>query len=207
MNKLRRLGVEIACALVGSLGALYTGVSPINVGIGLFALVAIESSIQSLGRTYAVLLFSAILLDILWFCLFCHEICVTAGVEEFHRKNTTSLSHMAKKPPALENVTNQRPAAPNAFHLVITKFGSDRIANMPLKSCREIESKYPSIKYNEIIVDNCCMQLVSKPEQFDVMVTPNLLWKLGGKYCCWYCWGTGVMPRGNVGADHAVFEQ
>ena len=40
-----------------------------------------------------------------------------------------------------------------------------------LESCREIASKYPSIKYNEIIVDNCCMQLVSKPEQFDVMVS------------------------------------
>lgn len=39
-----------------------------------------------------------------------------------------------------------------------------------LESCREIATKYPSIKYNEIIVDNCCMQLVSKPEQFDVMV-------------------------------------
>ena len=43
-----------------------------------------------------------------------------------------------------------------------------------LESCREVVKKYPSIKYNEIIVDNCCMQLVSKPEQFDVMVTPNL---------------------------------
>ena len=40
-----------------------------------------------------------------------------------------------------------------------------------LESCRDIASKYPSIKYNEIIVDNCCMQLVSKPEQFDVMVS------------------------------------
>lgn len=39
-----------------------------------------------------------------------------------------------------------------------------------LESCREVATKYPSIKYNEIIVDNCCMQLVSKPEQFDVMV-------------------------------------
>ena len=39
-----------------------------------------------------------------------------------------------------------------------------------LESCREVATNYPSIKYNEIIVDNCCMQLVSKPEQFDVMV-------------------------------------
>lgn len=40
-----------------------------------------------------------------------------------------------------------------------------------LESCREVATKYPGIKYNEIIVDNCCMQLVSKPEQFDVMVS------------------------------------
>uniref|UniRef100_A0A2C9WD01 Isopropylmalate dehydrogenase-like domain-containing protein n=1 Tax=Manihot esculenta TaxID=3983 RepID=A0A2C9WD01_MANES len=38
-----------------------------------------------------------------------------------------------------------------------------------LESCREVATKYPGIKYSEIIVDNCCMQLVSKPEQFDVM--------------------------------------
>ncbi|RVW96694.1 Isocitrate dehydrogenase [NAD] regulatory subunit 1, mitochondrial [Vitis vinifera] len=39
-----------------------------------------------------------------------------------------------------------------------------------LESCREVAKNYPSIAYSEIIVDNCCMQLVSKPEQFDVMV-------------------------------------
>ncbi|KAH0767920.1 hypothetical protein KY285_003791, partial [Solanum tuberosum] len=64
----------IGCALIGSLGALYNGVSLINLGIGLFALVAIESSSQSLGRTYAVLLFCAILVDISWFILFASEI-------------------------------------------------------------------------------------------------------------------------------------
>ncbi|MFS8009147.1 hypothetical protein Hanom_Chr14g01281151 [Helianthus anomalus] len=66
--------IQIGCALIGSLGALYTGVCVVNLGIALFALVAIENSSQRLGRTYAVLLFSAILLDILWFILFGHEI-------------------------------------------------------------------------------------------------------------------------------------
>ncbi|KAK9062478.1 hypothetical protein SSX86_019664 [Deinandra increscens subsp. villosa] len=68
------LYIQIGCALIGSLGALYTGVSVINLGIALFALVAIENSSQRLGRTYAVLLFSAILLDVLWLILFSHEI-------------------------------------------------------------------------------------------------------------------------------------
>ncbi|KAB2614175.1 hypothetical protein D8674_038891 [Pyrus ussuriensis x Pyrus communis] len=61
------LYIQIGCALVGSLGALYTGVLLINLAIALFALVAIESSSQSLGRTYAVLLVCAIFLDVIWF--------------------------------------------------------------------------------------------------------------------------------------------
>lgn len=64
---------KIGCALVGSLGALYNGVLLVNLAIALFALVAIESSSQSLGRTYAVLLFSAIFLDISWFLLFAYD--------------------------------------------------------------------------------------------------------------------------------------
>lgn len=65
---------KIGCALIGSLGASYNGVSLVNLAIALFALVAIESSSQSLGRTYAFLLFCAILLDISWFILFANEI-------------------------------------------------------------------------------------------------------------------------------------
>lgn len=59
---------------MGSLGAIYNGILLINLAIALFALVAIESSSQKLGRTYAVLLFCAILLDISWFILFTYEI-------------------------------------------------------------------------------------------------------------------------------------
>ncbi|KAL5163201.1 hypothetical protein HKD37_07G020145 [Glycine soja] len=66
--------LQIGCALIGSLGASYNGLSLINLAIALFALVAIESSSQSLGRTYAFLLFCAILLDISWFILFSNEI-------------------------------------------------------------------------------------------------------------------------------------
>ncbi|KAI6670748.1 hypothetical protein NL676_005633 [Syzygium grande] len=66
--------IQIGCALVGSLGAIYNGILLINLAIALFALVAIESSSQKLGRTYAVLLFCAILLDISWFILFTYEI-------------------------------------------------------------------------------------------------------------------------------------
>uniref|UniRef100_UPI001CB90B4F isocitrate dehydrogenase [NAD] regulatory subunit 3, mitochondrial-like n=1 Tax=Erigeron canadensis TaxID=72917 RepID=UPI001CB90B4F len=76
-----------------------------------------------------------------------------------------------------------------------------------LESCREIAKRYPDIKYNEIIVDNCCMQLVSKPEQFDVMVTPNLYGNLVANVAAGIAGGTGVMPGGNVGTEFAIFEQ
>ncbi|XP_071735329.1 isocitrate dehydrogenase [NAD] regulatory subunit 1, mitochondrial-like [Rutidosis leptorrhynchoides] len=76
-----------------------------------------------------------------------------------------------------------------------------------LESCREIAKKYPDINYNEIIVDNCCMQLVSKPEQFDVMVTPNLYGNLVANTAAGIAGGTGVMPGGNVGTEFAIFEQ
>ncbi|XP_042379061.1 uncharacterized protein LOC121971711 isoform X3 [Zingiber officinale] len=66
--------IQIGCALVGSLGALFNGVLLINLVVALFALVAIESSSQSLGRTYAVLLFFSIVLDIAWFMFFSHTI-------------------------------------------------------------------------------------------------------------------------------------
>ncbi|XP_007014647.2 PREDICTED: uncharacterized protein LOC18589556 isoform X2 [Theobroma cacao] len=76
--------IQIGCALIGSLGALYNGVLLIDLGIALFALVAIESSSQSLGRTYAVLLFCAILLDISWFILFSHDIWNISSESESH---------------------------------------------------------------------------------------------------------------------------
>ncbi|KAK6145049.1 hypothetical protein DH2020_021869 [Rehmannia glutinosa] len=57
---------QIGCALVGSLGPIYNGVLLFNLGISLFALVAIESSSQNLARTYAVLLFCSIFLDLSW---------------------------------------------------------------------------------------------------------------------------------------------
>ncbi|CAN6165600.1 unnamed protein product [Urochloa humidicola] len=66
--------LQIGCSLIGSLGALFNAVLVINLVIGLFAVVAIESSSQRLGRTYAVLLFFAVVLDVAWFILFSHAI-------------------------------------------------------------------------------------------------------------------------------------
>ncbi|CAM8892759.1 unnamed protein product [Rhodiola kirilowii] len=66
--------IQIGCALVGSIGALYNGVMLINFAVTLFALVAIESANQRLGRTYAILLACTIFLDIVWLILFSYDI-------------------------------------------------------------------------------------------------------------------------------------
>jgi ABC-type transport system involved in cytochrome c biogenesis permease subunit len=64
----------VICALVGSLGAFYTGVLVANLALALFGLVAIESGSQTLGRAYAALLAAALLVDIAWFILFSVEL-------------------------------------------------------------------------------------------------------------------------------------
>mmetsp|Transcript_14482 Transcript_14482/g.31458 ORF Transcript_14482/g.31458 Transcript_14482/m.31458 type:complete len:389 (-) Transcript_14482:747-1913(-) len=78
---------------------------------------------------------------------------------------------------------------------------------MFLKATREVAKNFPKIKYEEMIVDNTCMQLVSKPEQFDVMVTPNLYGNLVSNVVAGLCGGFGVCPGGNVGDGVAIFEQ
>uniref|UniRef100_A0A803LSU1 Isopropylmalate dehydrogenase-like domain-containing protein n=1 Tax=Chenopodium quinoa TaxID=63459 RepID=A0A803LSU1_CHEQI len=68
-----------------------------------------------------------------------------------------------------------------------------------LESCREIAAQYPTIEYNEIIMDNCCMQLVSKPEQFDV--TPSLYGNLVSNVAVGIAGGSGVMPGGSISGN------
>ncbi|KAH6766541.1 hypothetical protein C2S52_017524 [Perilla frutescens var. hirtella] len=65
---------QIGCSLLGSLSPLYNGVLILHLGVSLFGLVAVESSNQSLARTYAFLLFCSFFLDLSWFFLFSHHI-------------------------------------------------------------------------------------------------------------------------------------
>ncbi|XP_030828149.1 isocitrate dehydrogenase [NAD] subunit gamma, mitochondrial isoform X2 [Strongylocentrotus purpuratus] len=75
-----------------------------------------------------------------------------------------------------------------------------------LNSCRAVAARYPEIEFNDLIVDNCCMQLVSKPQQFDVMVMPNLYGNIIGNIGCGLVGGPGIVPGQNVGEDYAIFE-
>ena len=75
-----------------------------------------------------------------------------------------------------------------------------------LRCCGEVAKEYPDIEYNSMIIDNCCMQLVSNPQQFDVMVMPNLYGNIVSNIGASLVGGPGVVPGENIGGDYAVFE-
>jgi isocitrate dehydrogenase (NAD+) len=70
-----------------------------------------------------------------------------------------------------------------------------------LECCREVAAVNPEIKYEEIIVDNACMQLVSDPTQFDVLVMPNLYGDIISDLCAGLIGGLGLTPSTNVGLN------
>ncbi len=75
-----------------------------------------------------------------------------------------------------------------------------------LKVAREVGARYPDIVSEEMIVDNTCMQLVMKPEQFDVIVTSNLFGDILSDLCAGLVGGLGMAPGANIGQDCAIFE-
>jgi isocitrate dehydrogenase (NAD+) len=75
-----------------------------------------------------------------------------------------------------------------------------------LDVAREVAAGYPDIECNELIVDNCCMQLVMNPHQFDVIVTTNLFGDILSDLCAGLVGGLGLAPGANIGSDVAIFE-
>ena len=76
-----------------------------------------------------------------------------------------------------------------------------------LESCRTIAAQYEGkIAFEDRIVDNMCMQLVQKPELYDVLVLPNLYGDIVSDLCAGLVGGLGVAPGANIGIDVAVFE-
>jgi len=75
-----------------------------------------------------------------------------------------------------------------------------------LRCCREIAAKYPHIEYAEMIVDNASMQMVTRPEQFDVLLMPNLYGDIMSDLAAGLVGGLGVVPGANMGETCAVFE-
>ncbi|HRO28462.1 MAG TPA: isocitrate dehydrogenase, partial [Luteimonas sp.] len=75
-----------------------------------------------------------------------------------------------------------------------------------LNAARDVAREYPEIECNEMIVDNTCMQLVMRPEQFDVIVTTNLFGDIISDLCAGLVGGLGLAPGANIGEDAAIFE-
>lgn len=75
-----------------------------------------------------------------------------------------------------------------------------------LEVCRDVAKKYSELEYGEMIIDNASMQLVMKPSQFDVMLTPNLYGNVVINVACGLTGGPGITPGFNYGSGISMFE-
>src|SRR6266536_3609965 len=75
-----------------------------------------------------------------------------------------------------------------------------------LEVAREVAQEHPDIEFEDRIVDNLSMQLVQRPEEYDVLVLPNLYGDIVSDLCAGLIGGLGVAPGGNMGDEVAVFE-
>lgn len=75
-----------------------------------------------------------------------------------------------------------------------------------LEVAREVTKSYPDIAFEDVIIDNLCSQLVQRPQQYDVLVLPNLYGDIVSDLCAGLVGGLGVAPGANIGAELAVFE-
>ncbi|CAG9316309.1 unnamed protein product [Blepharisma stoltei] len=75
-----------------------------------------------------------------------------------------------------------------------------------LKAVRQVAKEYPTIQYQEMIIDNASMQMTSNPWQFDVVVLPNLYGSIIGNIVSFLVGGPGITPGVNIGNDFALFE-
>jgi isocitrate dehydrogenase (NAD+) len=104
---------------------------------------------------------------------------------------------------AFEYALNNKRKKVTAVHKAnIMKFSD----GLFLSVAREVAKEYPNIEFNDVIVDNMCMQLVRNPQQFDVLVLPNLYGDIVSDLCAGLVGGLGVAPGANVGENIALFE-
>jgi isocitrate dehydrogenase (NAD+) len=75
-----------------------------------------------------------------------------------------------------------------------------------LRSVRAVAAQFPQIEYQELIVDNACMQMVMDPQQFDMLLLPNLYGDVMSDLAAGLVGGLGVVPSANIGDECAMFE-
>ncbi len=133
-----------------------------------------------------------------------------AGVEEMINKDTAhSIKIITRQ--ASERIAKFafEYALKNNRSLVsaVTKANICKLSDgLFLEAARRIASEYPNIQYKEILVDNCCMQLVQNPGQFDVLLLPNLYGDIVSDLTAGLIGGLGVAQGANIGENCAVFE-
>ncbi len=75
-----------------------------------------------------------------------------------------------------------------------------------LEVARDVAARHPEIEFEDRLVDNLCNQLVSRPEEYDVLVLPNLYGDIVSDLCAGMIGGLGLAPGGNIGTEAAMFE-
>ncbi len=98
--------------------------------------------------------------------------------------------------------TNNRKLVTAVHKANIMKFSD----GLFLKVAEEVAKEYPAIEFNDRIVDNMCMQLMQKPDLYDVLVMPNLYGDILSDLTAGMIGGLGVAPSANIGDNAAVFE-
>ncbi len=92
------------------------------------------------------------------------------------------------------------------FITVVTKANICKLSDgLFLESARNVAAEY-NVPLKEILVDNCCMQLVQNPNQFDVLLLPNLYGDIVSDLCAGLIGGLGIAQGANIGKEYAVFE-
>ena len=129
-----------------------------------------------------------------------HEV-VTDVVESL--KVITKTASMRIAQAAFEYARREDRSKVTAIHKANIMKMSDGLF---LRCCREVAAQYPGIEYTELIVDNACMQLVIRPETFDVLVAPNLYGDIISDLAAGLVGGLGIVPGANLGDGYAVFE-
>ncbi|PAV67678.1 hypothetical protein WR25_04207 [Diploscapter pachys] len=123
---------------------------------------------------------------------------IVESIKIVTRKNINRIARMAFE----YCIANGREKVTAVHKANIQKLGD----GLFLEVVKEMSKEYPKIKMESMIVDNACMQLVSKPQQFDVMLMPNLYGNIISNIACGLVGGPGLVSGMNIGERYAVFE-
>lgn len=99
-------------------------------------------------------------------------------------------------------IQNERKLVTSVHKANIMKFSD----GLFLKVSQEVAKDYPQIEFNDRIIDNMCMQLMQRPDDYDVLVMPNLYGDVVSDLTSGMVGGLGVAPSANIGANAAIFE-